>query len=203
MSDIVTQQGQLMVRFRYGQPPASSPSLMHELGGGRSPRFHEAEEVPWQPEDVERAFATIRAIFRLAEQMSKADADSKGRSYGYFTIREPGTTPRERKPLEVVGVSMGSLETVLALGGALATGTVLRYVFALIEEAFTIRPRIRKQRAALEADRLEEELRAMTTKQEMVRLAALQLDRAAPRPVAVDFWLGQGDEPPHSEAEEP
>jgi hypothetical protein len=60
-----------------------------------------------------------------------------------------------------------------------------------------IEPRIRKHRAVEEEDRLEAEVRAATAKQELVRLGANQLKATRPNePVAVDFWLGEGDEPP-------
>jgi hypothetical protein len=73
---------------------------------------------------------------------------------------------------------------------------VLKYAFALIEEAFTIRPRIRKRRAVEEAERLEADVRSAKAKIELVRLAAAQLEPTAPHPVSVELYVGEENEPP-------
>lgn len=197
-----------MARFRFAQPREEGlPLLSYRFYGGGERMPSRSEEQPWQPRDIERALALIRLVFRLGEQMAVADEgeeDDEGTT-GFVVLGQTWESgrerPRERKPLEVVYLSVGSFETVMAVSGVFASPTVLRYVFAVVEQAFTIRPRIRKQREEDEADRLEALVRQARAKEELVRLGAIQLRGArAPEPVAVDFWLGEGEEPPQLEA---
>jgi hypothetical protein len=128
MSEVGTQQEQLMVRFQFPSPRASVSSLvpsMYEYGGGEAtPSRSAPQEQPWQPQDIERALATIRAVFRLGEQMAEADREGEdGILFTEGVLIAPGEElPRERKPLEVVRLTIGSLDVVLAVSGFLASG---------------------------------------------------------------------------------
>jgi hypothetical protein len=172
----------------------------------------------WTPGALADSFLGLAPLFELATQMAAADNPHvhRPRSQREFPAEilersaraRSGKQPRAEREadlaaelrkrsthLEVIDLRLGSLEIVALVGALASAPKVLRYLIALVEDAYTLKARIIRRREEDGAAALKAKVEQEQAKQELVRLASQNLGIRRTKVVSMVFWMGE-DEPP-------